>query len=148
MTANDDKAALPRSVLFVCNQNSIRSPMAKALMDKHTSRRVFADSVGLITGMVDPFTAAVVHEAGGSRLDDHQPRTLMDVDLSDYDLIISLSAAAYDRLKSLLGDDAEGLEYWQTSNPVEKDGTRDQILLAYRLVRDQIDERIKERFPL
>ena len=137
---------LPRSVLFVCNQNAIRSPMAKALFDKYSKRRIYADSVGLITGMLDGFTAHVIQEVGGPKLDDHQPKTLGTINPREYELVIALSEAAFERLKSLLEGTDVRLEHWPIPDPAGTEGRRDHILAAYRQVRDVIGSRIKERF--
>ena len=40
-------ADLPSSVLFACTMNSIRSPMAEAILKHLHGRRVYVDSVGV-----------------------------------------------------------------------------------------------------
>lgn len=136
----------PKSVLFVCNQNAIRSPMAKALLDKYSSRRIFAESVGLTAGFADLFAAEAVSEVGGSKLDTHNPKTLDQIDPEKFDLIIALTPAAHQRLTSCLSDKAERVEYWETPDPGDAEGTRDQIMDSYRLVRDHLEVRIADRF--
>ncbi len=141
-----DLSGLPRSVLFVCNQNAIRSPMAKALLDKYSKKRIYADSVGLITGMLDCFTAEVVQEVGGSRLHDHKPKTLNTINLQDYEIVIALSTAAFEQMQSKLADTEVTLEFWPIPDPAGAEGRREHIISAYRNVRDLIGKHIKERF--
>lgn len=69
----------PKSVLFACNQNAIRSPMAAALADQHCRRRVYVDSVGVRPGKNDPFAAAVMDEFG-LELQDHVPKSFDDIE--------------------------------------------------------------------
>jgi protein-tyrosine-phosphatase len=40
------------------------------------------------------------------------------------------------------------IEYWPTPDPTLTDGRSEQILDAYRMVRDGLFRRIKQRFPL
>jgi hypothetical protein len=40
------------------------------------------------------------------------------------------------------------VEFWNTFDPQIVEGTRDQRMDAYRMVRDQLLRRIKERFPM
>src|SRR3546814_17756928 len=54
----------PTSVLFVCTHNSIRSPMAEAILKHFHKHRIFVDSVGVRAGELDPFAVAVMEENG------------------------------------------------------------------------------------
>jgi protein-tyrosine-phosphatase len=63
---------LPGAVLFSCNLNRVRSPMAEGLMKLHFGGAVYVDSCGLHTGTrrdtippgPDPFAVAVMDELG------------------------------------------------------------------------------------
>ena len=59
-------ADLPGSVLFACTQNSLRSPMAEALMKYLHGRQIYVQSVGVRPGEIDPFVLAVL-DAGRER---------------------------------------------------------------------------------
>ena len=53
-------ALLPASVLFCCDHNAVRSPMAEGLMKKLHGARIFVQSAGVKHDMeVDPFAVAV-----------------------------------------------------------------------------------------
>ena len=88
---------LPGAVLFTCNFNRVRSPMAEALMKMVYGDRVFVDSVGLRREVgekeVDPFAAAVIDEIGGD-LSDFRPKTFDDLEDESFDLVISLTPEA------------------------------------------------------
>jgi hypothetical protein len=61
--AREPKAE-PRAVLFACNWNTVRSPMAAALLRQMGGGRIRVDSCGLQAGeSVDPF--AFAGDAGG-----------------------------------------------------------------------------------
>lgn len=136
---------LPSAILFACTQNVIRSPMAAAIMRHLYGHKVYVASVGLKPGEADPFVAAVLSEIGID-LGKHQPHTFKDLEDSNFDLAISLSPEAQHWTKELTRTMAIETEYWPTSDPSAAVGSREQILDAYRQVRDSLRSRITSRF--
>lgn len=134
----------PRSVLFVCNQNSVRSPMAYGLADSHAKRRVFVDSAGLENRDLDPFVAQVMREWGYDLMG-HHSKTIDDVTPSDFDLVVALTDQSYNAMLDVLKDADTALEFWPTADPCLAEGNRQQVMDAFRLVRDDLDKRIKSR---
>ena len=61
--------------------------------------------------------------------------------------MISLSPEAQHRAVELTRDRATELEFWPTPDPTLVTGAREQLLDAYRSVRDSLTRRIRERFP-
>jgi len=137
--------AKPRSVLFVCNQNSIRSPIAEALLKKHARRRIYVDSVGLVCGAPDPFTIAVMEELGID-VSRHQPALLNDINPAEFDLFIALTEPALKALERRACGRVFPPELWLFDDPSGVEGTRDQKIAVYRQLRDNLDAKIKERF--
>ncbi|MBL4789662.1 MAG: low molecular weight phosphatase family protein [Kordiimonadaceae bacterium] len=137
------KPTLPKSILFLCNQNAVRSPMARALADRHCKRRVFIESAGLIAGSLDPFSVAAMAE-DNMDISGHKAQTLADIDLSLFELIIALTEESRDMAKKKSPDTA--VEYWATPDPSDSEGNRNQVMESYRLVRDHIEVRIADRF--
>ena len=140
-------AELPGAVLFACNFNRVRSPMAEALMKLAYGDRVYVDSVGLKQeeGEVDPFAAAVIDELGGD-LTGFRPKTFGELEDESFDVVISLTPEAQHRAVEIARDRAVDIEYWPTFDPTLVSGSREQILDAYRQVRDELARRIAERF--
>ena len=136
---------MPRSILFVCNQNAVRSPMAEALAQRYSKRRMFVESVGLIAGALDPFSVAAMAE---EKIDisNHKAKTLADVDLSAFDLVITLTPEAHAHISKLLEGGKPPVEYWPTPDPSDAEGNRNQVMDSYRLVRDHLECRIADRF--
>lgn len=140
---------LPASVLFACTLNAVRSPMAAAILRHLAGRRVYVASAGVRAGEVDPFVAAVMDEIGID-VSHHQPHTLSDLNDTSFDLIISLSPEAHHQALELTRTMAVDVEYWPTfdASIMQGQGSREQILDAYRTVRDRLFKRIKDRFEL
>ncbi len=136
----------PGSVLFACTLNTVRSPMAEALLKYLHGHRIYVDSVGVRRGEPDPFVAEVMDEIGID-LSRHVPKTFDDLEDDFFDLVISLSPEAQHRAVELTRNSATEIEFWPTPDPTWTEGTRDQRLDAYRAVRDLLFRRIKRRFP-
>lgn len=138
-------AEAPRSVLFLCGMNAVRSPMAEQLARRMLPRDVFVASAGVRPGERDPFVDAVLAEAGLT-LGDRQPRTLDQIEDDFFDLIVTLSPEAHHAALELTRSLAVDVEYWPMPDPTGIGGTREQIMNAYRDVRDRLERRIGERF--
>jgi protein-tyrosine-phosphatase len=138
---------LPGAVLFACSRNAVRSPMAAAILKHLAGRRVYVDSAGVRAGEPDPFAIAAMEELGID-LTRHRPQSLDALTDISFDLIVSLSPEAHHKALQLAEGYAVEVEYWPTPDPTLTDGSREQILDAYRVVRDGLFGRIKARFPL
>jgi protein-tyrosine-phosphatase len=140
---------LPGAVLFVCTMNSVRSPMAAAILRHLAGRRTYVESAGVRAGGPDAFAAAAMEEIGID-ITRHTPRTLRELHDTSFDLIVTLSPEAHHQALELTRTMAVDVEYWPTFDATMMIGqaSREQILQAYRDVRDQLFRRIKQRFGL
>ncbi len=142
-------ADTPGAVLFACNYNAVRSPMAEGLMKSLYGHSIFIDSAGVRPiEEANPFMIEVMAEIGID-MSGHQPKTFGDIEDSaeSFDLVITMSPEAQHRAVELTRYAALDVEYWMTFDPVAVEGNRDMILDAFRGVRDHIRTRIAERFP-
>ena len=140
-------ADLPGAVLFACNRNAVRSPMAAAILRHLAGGRVYVASAGVRPGEADPFAAAVMEELGID-LSSHKPMSLEELEDTSFDLIVTLAPEAHHKALDLVRNYAVDVEYWPTLDPTLTTGNREQILEAYRTVRDGLFAKIKARFPL
>jgi protein-tyrosine-phosphatase len=143
-----ERRARPQAVLFACNMNTVRSPMAAALLQQMFGKSVYVVSCGAMKGEPDPFAAAVMEEIGID-LTRHRPMTfedLEDLEGLNFDLIVTLSPPAHHKAIELTRTLAADVEYWPTPDPTAVEGSREQKLNAYREVRDQLMARIRQRF--
>jgi len=138
----------PQAVLFACGLNSVRSPIAAGLCRQMFGGTIYVGSAGVRKGELDPFAVAVMEEVGHD-IARHKPMTfeeLEDWEGLNFDLIVTLAPEAHHKALELTRTIAADVEYWPTPDPTVTEGTREQRLTAYREVRDQLTERIKNRF--
>jgi protein-tyrosine-phosphatase len=140
-------ARLPSSVLFACTFNSIRSPMAEALLKHLHGRHIYVDSVGVREAEIDPFAVAVMDEIGID-LSKHRAKTFDQLEDTSFDLVVSLSPEAQHSAVELTRTMSCEVEFWPMLDPTAFEGSREEMLAAYRQVRDHLRRRILERFPL
>ena len=138
---------LPGAVLFACTENALRSPMAEAMLKHLHGRHIFVDSVGVRSGPPDGFAIEVMAELG-MEMQAHNSKTFDDLDDTSFDLIVSLSPEAQHRAVEMTRSAAIELEFWRVFDPSLVEGSRERRLDAYREVRDDLFEKIQQRFPV
>jgi protein-tyrosine-phosphatase len=138
---------LPSAILFACTMNAVRSVMAAAILCHLAGDRSYVRSAGVRSGEPDPFTTVVMDEIGID-VSQHNPHTLQDLQDTSFDLIITLSPEAHHQALELTRTMAVDVEYWPTLDATMMLGytSREQVLDYYRGVRDQLFEKIKQRF--
>ena len=141
--------SLPDAVLFSCNYNRVRSPMAEELFKRFYGTQAFVDSCGLKPDPagegIDPFVVAVMDELGLD-VSGHKPKTFAELEDDSFDVVVSLTPEAQHRAVELSRDRSVEIEYWPTHDPTLVDGSREARLEAYREVRDALAAQIKQRF--
>lgn len=142
---------LPQSVLFCCDHNAVRSPMAEGIMKKLYGGDTYVQSVGVMGDMdIDGFSIAVCEEIG-VELSRHRTRSFDEMqewgdDLSSFDLVVALSPASQRRALDLTRVYHLDVVYWPIMDPTGLGETREAKLNAYRQTRDQIMTHLKNRW--
>ncbi len=142
---------LPQSVLFCCDHNAVRSPMAEGIMKKFYGTGTYVQSAGVKSDLeIDGFAIAVCAEIG-VELARHRVRSFDQMeqwgdDLSSFDLVVALSPASQRRALELTRLYHLDVEYWPILDPTGLGEGREDRLAAYRQARDQIVERLVGRF--
>tara|TARA_R110002126_G_scaffold9519_13_gene42969 strand:+ start:5498 stop:5938 length:441 start_codon:yes stop_codon:yes gene_type:complete len=137
--------SLPSSILFVCSENALRSPMAEALTKHRFGTGVYVDSVGVRDGDLDPMAIAVMDEIGVD-MSRHKSKKLDDLMDTSFEIIVTLSPEAQHKAIELTRITASEVEYWPTPDPSVWEGHRDARVAAYRDLRDYLIKRIEARF--
>ena len=133
------------AILFACNINAVRSAMAEAMVKHAFPGKVFVDSCGVTPGIQDGFATAVMYEIGLD-ISAHEPKSFDDLDSGFYDVIISFSPEAHDAARALTQNmDCDTL-YWPVDNLANLTGSREEMLRAYRHVRDDIRRKLSLYF--
>lgn len=135
----------PDAVLFACNLNAVRSPMAGALMASLYGTSVYVDTVGVEAREIDPFVVAVMGERGID-LSNHIPKSFDMLTETTFDLIICLTPEAQTVANELARTHALDVEYWPTSDPTNGTGSRTQRLEAYRQLAKELEGQLRARF--
>jgi protein-tyrosine-phosphatase len=147
VTGSELPRDLPGAVLFACTQNSVRSPMAAAILRRLLGRKIYVTSAGVHCGVPDPFAVTVMDEIGID-ISRHTPQSLAELYDTCFDLMITLTPEAHHQALEFTRTMAVDVEYWPTYDPTLTQGSRQQILDAYRAVRDGLFVRIRKRFRL
>ena len=143
--------SLPQSILFCCDHNAVRSPMAEGIMKKLYGTDTYVQSVGVINDLeIDGFSIAVCDEIG-VELSRHRSRSFDEMerwgdDLSSFDLIVALSPASQRRALELTRLFHLTVEYWPILDPTGIGETREMKLVSYRQTRDQILSKLREKW--
>lgn len=128
---------MARSLLFVCSENALRSPMAEAMVKAADGDRVYVDSVGIRQGTLDPLAVAVMEEIGID-ISGHAPKLLDDMIATSFDIIVTLTPQAQHQAVEMTRASACEVIYWRTLDPSLVEGSREVRLAAYRGVRDAL----------
>ena len=137
---------LPSAILFCCNLNEVRSPMAEGIMKRFHGSRVFVDSAGVREGARDPFMIEVMREIGVD-MSRHQPTTMGNLEADSFELVIALSNYAKEKAEDLTRYMHCDVRAWDIPDPTRAEGSREARLAAYRQVRDQLQQKILDLFP-
>jgi len=136
----------PKSILFVCYLNSIRSPMAEGLM-----RKLFPDSevqsCGIASGDLDDLMVAVMREKGVD-MSAHDAQTLGDVANENFDLVVAFTEAAGEAAKAAFDGTDTAIEVWPLPDPSQGSLDVRAILNNYRAIRDNLEGRLKRAFVI
>jgi len=143
-TNESEAVKRPSSILFVCGKNSIRSPIAELLARKLLPANMYIASAGVQRGERDPFVDAILVEEGLS-LDNRQPRELEELADGYFDLIITLTPLAHHTVLERMRGFSVNVEYWPTPDPTLVTGSREQIINAYRDVRDRLKRQVIQK---
>ena len=135
----------PASVLFVCSENALRSPMAEGLVKASFGDQVYVDSIGVREGALDPLAVAVMQEIDID-ISGHRPKKLDDLLDTSFDAIVTLSPEAHHRALDRMRNEAVEVIFWPTYDPSVVEGNREVRLAAYRDVRNSLKSLIDDMF--
>jgi arsenate reductase (thioredoxin) len=124
-----------RKVLFLCTGNSCRSQMAEAIVNARLGDTWEAVSAGTQpAGYVHPRALAALEEIGIR----HEGRSKLADEFRglDFDLVVTVCDSAAEECPVWLGKGKK--LHHSFPDPAKAEGTDEQVMAAFRSVRDQI----------
>jgi protein-tyrosine-phosphatase len=135
-------------ILFTCTLNSVRSPMAAGWLSQLGAGRLVADAAGVHAQPINPFAVAVMQEVGVD-LSGYIAKTLHDLPrAAPFSLTIALSEAAFEAASSFPRSLTGEVLLWDIPMPRHETEHRDRQLASYRVLRDDLRQRIAAHFAL
>ncbi len=146
---------MPRKmkILFICLTNSTRSQMAEALLRARVGDRAEASSAGITPGSLHPLAVQALEEAGVPVLG-QEAKSIGQLEAGMFDLVITL---CNDAREACFSPERTGEEeqkrlfsgvpiylHWPVREPADTDGSSEEILTAFRAVRDLVGKRLED----
>jgi protein-tyrosine-phosphatase/DNA-binding transcriptional ArsR family regulator len=139
--------AAPVAVLFVCTGNTARSPIAEALLRRHTAGRVEATSAGTLPKpRLHPLTARVLRDEFGVDISRHRPRHLNTLTGRRFDYLITMCDKAREVCSELV--DHGRRVHWSIPDPAAAGSTDRAGYPAFARIAVDIDARIRHLLPV
>lgn len=131
-------------VLFICVHNSARSQMAEAFLKKYGKEAYEVESAGLEPGILNPFVVEVLNEIG---IDISGKKTQGVFDLVKqgklYDYVITVCDESNAERCPIFPGITRRL-HWGFDDPSAFTGTLEEKMQKTRVVRDEIENKIKQ----
>ncbi|GAB4508284.1 MAG: arsenate reductase (thioredoxin) [Anaerolineae bacterium] len=131
------------NVLFLCTGNSARSQMAEAFLRHHAGDRFEVFSAGLEPKGINPYTIRIMDEIGIDIREQTSDSVNSIGGRRYYSYIITVCSHADENCPA--GVVAMGREklHWPFDDPALATGSDEEIMTAFRNVRDEIEAKIK-----
>lgn len=128
-------------ILFVCTANSARSQMAEGFARRFGGDLIKVESAGITPGQLNPYAKQVMNEVGID-ISQQISEALASKELQEFDYLVTVCGDARDNCPVLPSHLKS--EHWPLPDPARTQGNTDKILTTFRVIRDQIEQRVKE----
>ncbi len=132
-------AAQRSRVLFLCTHNSARSQMAEGLLRHLAGDRFEAMSAGTEATHVRPLAVRAMDEIGVD-ISGQESKTLERYLGEPFDYVITVCDDANEACPVFPG--AKNRLHWSFEDPSRAEGSEEERLAVFRLVRDRIADRV------
>jgi arsenate reductase (thioredoxin) len=134
------EAAERSRVLFLCTHNSARSQMAEGLLRHLAGDRFEAHSAGTEATQVRPLAIRAMDEIGVD-ISGQESKTLERYLREPFDHVITVCDDANEACPFFPG--AENRGHWSFEDPSRAEGSEEERMAVFRLVRDRIRDRVQ-----
>jgi arsenate reductase len=132
-----------QTVLFLCTGNSARSQMAEAFLRYFGSAQFEAYSAGLDPKGIHPYTRQVMAEIGLDLEDQYSKGVGEYLGKINFTYLITVCAQAEKNCPTAFLGFGQRL-HWCFEDPAAVEGTEEEKLAQFRVVRDQIGQRVQD----
>tara|TARA_B100000242_G_C42680636_1_gene318955 strand:- start:34 stop:423 length:390 start_codon:yes stop_codon:yes gene_type:complete len=125
--------------------------MAEGIFKNLIGRKIFVQSAGVFDTLeIDGFTIKVCNEIN-VKLSKHRVRSLREMEkeggfIGSFDLIIPLTKESAEEAYKYSTYSSVMIEDWIVDEPMKDENDFNKTLCSYRITRDIIFDKIKERF--
>lgn len=126
-------------VLILCTGNSARSQMAEGLLRHDAGARFEVASAGVAPSHVRPEAIAVMRELGID-ISTHYSKSVDEFTAQEFDYVITVCDDANEQCPVFPGMTKR--IHWSFEDPAAAQGDEPQRLTVFRIVRDEIRERL------
>ncbi|MBI3195414.1 MAG: arsenate reductase ArsC [Ignavibacteriae bacterium] len=130
-------------VLFLCVANSCRSQMAEGLARHYLGERFDAFSAGYMSTYVNPNAIKVMAEIGID-ISHHRSKEVSEFQGEKFDIVITVCDEGDVLCPVWLGEGNN--VHIPFYDPVQARGTEEEVLAVFRLVRDEMKEKLLALF--
>jgi arsenate reductase len=134
---------MKKRVLFLCTANSCRSQMAEGIINHLFGDKIAAFSAGTQATYVNPTAIEVLKEIGMD-ISVHRSKNLSEFDGQTFDYVITLCGSANETCPLYIGGTKK--MHIGFDDPANAPGTKGEVLREFRLVRDEIKEKLTAFF--
>lgn len=129
-------------IYFLCTGNSARSQMAEGFAKEYLDFDEWeVRSAGMESHGLNPLATTVMQEVGVD-ISNQRSELIDTVFMNNAEMVVTLCDDAKSRCPSTPSDVKN--EHWGFEDPAATEGTKEEKLTAFRRVRDQIDNKIKD----
>jgi arsenate reductase len=130
-------------ILVLCTGNSARSQMGEGLFRAEGGARCEVYSAGTHPTQVRPEAIAVMREIGID-ISAHRSKSLDEFAGQPFDYVVTVCDSARDQCPVF--PNATQRIHWSLEDPAAVQGSEEARLAAFRRIRDQLRERVREFF--
>ncbi|MFC2156299.1 arsenate reductase ArsC [Acidobacteriota bacterium] len=131
-----------KKILFICTHNSARSQMAEGLLREYFPKNFEAFSAGTAPTFVNPNSKLVMSEVGID-IGTHRSKSLTEFSGVHFDYVVTVCDGAKEACPFFPG---EVIIHKSFPDPSAAAGNQTEVLRAFRQVRDEIKDWIREAF--
>ena len=124
-----------KKILFICTHNAVRSQMAEGFVNNLYSDRYSTQSAGTEPTSVNPYAVKVMAEIGID-ISTHVSKSVAEFKNVTFDSVVTVCSRAKETCPFFPG--SQNLIHKDFENPEEFTGTEEDILTAFRKLRDEI----------